>query len=230
MQVPSNTWYCRGVEEEYECSFFTSDLHIESKRHMHRHMSKKQAHEAIVEAWNKTVTESDTVFILGDIGDRNVLHEINGRLIIVLGNHEKFETLPKEEYPNVEAIYPTEIIVGDLLLSHPPIMTQRLRNQNEYVNIHGHEHYTDIYKKVGVEKTFDQGNRWYNCGIDLHHLAPVSEDRIREHIQKPRSKSNFDVCEAVSTDLLSGMYDAVYYMDHNDLNRRIRHRKHYKLR
>ena len=53
----------------------------------------KEMDEYIVDKWNKKVSNSDTVWILGDIVspehfDKDLLNRLNGKIHLILGNHD----------------------------------------------------------------------------------------------------------------------------------------------
>lgn len=83
-------------------NFVTSDLHFNHTNIMKfcpktRGMFKDVGHmnRWMVEEWNKTVNQDDTVYILGDFAFGRVesavelLLQLNGKLILVIGNHDK---------------------------------------------------------------------------------------------------------------------------------------------
>jgi calcineurin-like phosphoesterase family protein len=78
--------------------YFTSDLHLNHDRDfiygVRGFKSIDEMNEAIIKNWNKTVNDSDTVCILGDImlGDNKesieLFNKLKGQKFIVLGNHD----------------------------------------------------------------------------------------------------------------------------------------------
>ena len=84
-------------------NFYTSDLHLCSKANMIKYDSRpfstlKGMQDTMIENWNNTITNGDTVYILGDIDKRgykeevvNILGRLKGHLIAIKGNHDSFD-------------------------------------------------------------------------------------------------------------------------------------------
>ena len=79
--------------------FFTSDFHLSHANVIkfdNRPFSDlNEMHEAIIENWNNKVSKDDTVFYLGDLyfkGNvkyiKNLVHQLNGKIYFILGNHD----------------------------------------------------------------------------------------------------------------------------------------------
>ena len=94
--------------------------------------------EAIIANHNQVVGEADKTIFLGDVViNRRFLSEIgrmNGRKILVRGNHDIFKT--KEYLPYFEEIYGC-YPHGIFMLTHIPMHPGSLRT---FLNLHGHTH------------------------------------------------------------------------------------------
>lgn len=93
-----------------------------------------------IERINNKVMPSDTLVILGDIGNEIYLNMIKSRYrILVKGNHDKSNRYYTEYF---NEIYEGALFIGEkILLSHEPIGVPFA------VNIHGHDHCNkEIYK------------------------------------------------------------------------------------
>jgi calcineurin-like phosphoesterase family protein len=120
--------------------------------------------KAMIENWNRVVSEGDTVWHLGDFcwdktagGAAQLLGQLQGRKRLVCGNHDghevcrsRFWSAPVEEY--------AEIMVNNkvLVLFHYPITDWNRRFRGS-VHLSGHVHGADIQRHplsfdVGVEK------------------------------------------------------------------------------
>lgn len=110
----------------------------------------KEMHEKIIENWNYTVKDSDTVYFLGDFSlgyqeqTRDILNRLNGIKLLIMGNHDI--NLTEEEWHSLgfDTVFntPQKLYYVDnnqnfqyVILSHIP---QYIRD-NEF-NIHGHIH------------------------------------------------------------------------------------------
>ncbi len=86
-------------------TFFTSDLHFNHgniiKFCQRPFASVGEMNEALIARFNETVGPSDTVYILGDLvmgRDLNCAARLNGRKILLMGNHD---TLQPEAYEEI---------------------------------------------------------------------------------------------------------------------------------
>lgn len=72
--------------------FFTADLFIgcsEKLKSLNRPFgSVIEMDNYIVECWNKTVMPHDTVYILGGLGNPNIVKQLNGEKILILGQSD----------------------------------------------------------------------------------------------------------------------------------------------
>ena len=108
----------------------------------------------IIDEWNKVVHKKDTTYILGDVTMENTqfyynLDCLNGRKIVVLGNHDMRQHVPEllKYVDQVSGIlkysakgYPK------IFLTHCPIHPRELEYRVKY-NIHGHIHeYNVMYQ------------------------------------------------------------------------------------
>ena len=81
--------------------FFTSDTHFFHKNilkyqpHTRQGMNVQDMTERMIEIWNNQVSSDDLVYHLGDFSfgrgseTENVLSRLNGRIILVTGNHDR---------------------------------------------------------------------------------------------------------------------------------------------
>ena len=101
--------------------------------------------EEIIKRWNSVVDETDIVYMVGDFAFgsqeevKRLVSKLNGKIRIILGNHDKRKTPHWYDDLGFDAIYAFPIILDDwFIVSHEPIkyLTQKM----PYVNIHGHTH------------------------------------------------------------------------------------------
>lgn len=160
--------------------FFISDLHIGDNNiltYEHRPFtSLKKMKETIIDNWNKTVTDTDTVYLLGDIGDISILKKLKGNIVIVCGNHDNAEEI-KEKFPHIE-VNKHPIMIDNMWLSHEPI--GYMPPEIPYINIHGHLHRFD-YGFAG--RKWEDGNRYFNVSVEKINYTPISFDSIKKCIE-----------------------------------------------
>lgn len=158
--------------------FFTADTHFGSERT--RELSKRpfatieEMDKTFINNWNNVVGKADIVYHIGDFGEYKHLKELNGKIILILGNYEKKEM--KEKFNNNFAQYKNYLIsLGfyevyennlqiniknrTLNLTHEPL--DCVKNM---MNLFGHIHKLQLVKSFGL-----------NVGIDGHNFTPLDE-------------------------------------------------------
>lgn len=109
----------------------------------------------MVQNWNRVVTDKDKVYHLGDVAiprkGLKVLERLNGRKVLVRGNHDIFKL--KDYLPYFEDIHGV-IKLSNFYLTHIPIHIDNVPKWCRQ-NIHGHIHKNTmenpIYRNVSVE-------------------------------------------------------------------------------
>lgn len=173
--------------------YLTSDLHFGHDREFIwkvrgydsvEHMNTRQ-----VEKWNAIVDSDDDVYVLGDImlgttDNIRYVSQLNGRLHIVLGNHDTTtrENLYKE-LPNVVEVAEIGIRLKykkyHFVLTHYPMLTGNLEKESlkqMSLNLYGHTHQlTNFYMDLPY---------LYHVGVDSHNGYPVLVDDIIEEMNK----------------------------------------------
>jgi calcineurin-like phosphoesterase family protein len=131
--------------------------------------------EALIENHNKVVRPQDTTYFLGDvaIAKKNLvkLARMNGRKILVRGNHDIFRI---EEYlPYFEDIRGSHKL-GNFILSHVPIHPDSVARWATG-NIHGHLHDGRVMLNGEID-------RRYICVSGEHtNFAPVDIEEIEDY-------------------------------------------------
>jgi calcineurin-like phosphoesterase family protein len=170
--------------------WFTSDPHFGHGniiKYCNRpYLTVPEMNEALLENYNKTVKSGDICFIVGDIAfghDKGqieaLIKRMNGRKIIILGNHDHdsyFKDVQAEvHYRILELKSNSEFGLGKMVtLSHFPGLSWNGSFHGSY-GIHGHEH--------GAIAN-DGTNRRYDCGVDAHNMLPVHWDHIDRVLSK----------------------------------------------
>jgi len=119
--------------------------------------SSEAMDNCMIDRWNSVVKPEDTVIHLGDVGFSRtslniILPKLNGRKILVKGNHDKFKlSFYAKHFVDVRSY-----IFGPykkFILSHIPIHPASL---GDAINIHGHLHTRTLddpqYINVSVEQ------------------------------------------------------------------------------
>lgn len=173
---------------------FSSDLHLghrggylscerdrdfRSLNHMNR---------SIIRAWNETVTDEDTVFLLGDFCYRSSrpasswLNEMNhgARLVFVKGNHDQWLDVmpPEEKHRHFQLVIEDTCVIERngfrVGLTHVPTDTFQVPVD---LIVCGHIH----NNRQGIDyENFMRIPNIVNCSVEINDYRPVS---LRELVQ-----------------------------------------------
>ena len=142
----------------------------------------EEMNETIISNWNKTVKEEDIVYVLGDffMGKldeiENIYNRLNGKIILIRGNHDTKNRLAYYEELGVE-IKDIEYISYKgrfFILCHFPIASEEFmqmvrRDNSEVVVLYGHIH-------SNAPKGYVDGT--YHIGADTNNLTPISLEQV----------------------------------------------------
>ena len=152
--------------------FFIADTHFGDERILrYENRPFKNAEEMngeIIRRWNSAVTEDDTVYHLGDVGDDSLVKSLNGRKFLIKGNHD---TAENERYRRAGflEVYDLPVILEQFwILSHEPLYVSK---NMPYANIFGHVHANPIYK--------DSSGQSFCASVERISYAPVSFGEIK---------------------------------------------------
>ena len=161
--------------------YFIADTHFGDERILRYENRPFESAEnmdcRLIDRWNKVVGQEDTVYLLGDFGadgyESKILAELNGKKILVKGNHD---TKTSEEYRNFGfcEVYDLPVILdGFWILSHDALYV----NENmPYANLFGHVHNSPIIK--------DFSKQHFCVCVERIDYTPISFDKIKEAIAK----------------------------------------------
>ena len=167
--------------------YITADLHFNhNKPFIYKERgfnSVEEMNNQILDNWNKTITDNDEVYILGDLmlGDNDsgikLINQLNGNKHIILGNHDTNARIVKYlTILNCASIGFAERLKYNkhsFYLTHYPTITA---NYDDYktggvINLCGHTHTNNAFSD------FDKG-LIYHCELDAHNCYPISIDKI----------------------------------------------------
>lgn len=137
--------------------FFAADTHFGGEsiiRYENRPFATvEEMDRALIERWNAEVKPEDTVYVLGDFSmymnddrDRELLQALNGKKILVMGNHDRHRSPEQWRQLGFEECSLWPIVYRDFfLLSHEPMY---VNTNMPYVNVYGHVHSNPSYRDV----------------------------------------------------------------------------------
>lgn len=163
--------------------FFIADTHFNDERILHYEnrpfKNVEEMNAVLVKRWNEHVGQNDTVYLLGDIGDESFIKDLNGRKLLVKGNHDTSEN---EHYrrSGFEEVYDLPVIFENFwILSHEPLYVCK---NMPYANIFGHVHANPIYK--------DCSEQSFCVSVERIGFAPVSFEEIKRRIAGEKACPN----------------------------------------
>jgi len=107
---------------------------------------------ALIENWNGVVLPNDRVYLLGDVAFkprvlRAIIPRLNGRIVLVQGNHDTEEAkLYAELFDDVRGY----VVKKGFIMSHIPIHPACLSRWA--INIHGHLHGNTIRDNLALKE------------------------------------------------------------------------------
>lgn len=147
--------------------FFTSDTHFSSQRTLELSRrpfrSVEEMDWTMIERWNTKIGPDDTVYHLGDFGDKFALQYLNGNIKLVLGNHDVKEEFVRQ----VEIIEPSKV-EEKYLVSHEPLYWKNEAGDKLFGHIHGRQ---TLKEWSGLD-----------VGVDGHNFEPYSEEEVRFYL------------------------------------------------
>lgn len=161
--------------------FFTSDTHFNAQRTLD--LSKRpfnnldEMNRTMINNWNNTVGQNDIVFHLGDFGDYRFREYLNGEIILIKGNYERFRKEEFEEnkhyFKSYYELTHSICIPGDdmayiLNMTHEPSRIKCFNIDKSHFNLFGHVHKLCMIKPYGL-----------NVGADCHNFTPIDLETVR---------------------------------------------------
>ena len=169
--------------------YVTSDLHFNHTNilKMGRPFATIEEHNNyIIDQFNSVVGKDDLVYILGDLGFtplknlEPLVRRLNGRKILVLGNHDKGKIGEYRNMGFIEVYDHPVYFSWATILSHSPL---KEAFDNPYVfNVHGHLHNSTL-----------KLNHFINVNCELNDYKPLDLKKIDEknRVKAKSRRENF---------------------------------------
>ncbi len=172
--------------------YFTSDLHFYHEniiKHANRPFNNAdEMNSVLIKNWNKTVSDQDSIYILGDFTMKGcdyaerILNILHGRKHLIKGNHDRFSDQSNfDKSLFVEITSYKEIVINNtrFMLFHYPILEWNHYFRNA-IHLHGHQH---NHREYNIENRKNKLLR-YDVGVDANDYKPISVDKIIEFFSK----------------------------------------------
>ena len=122
--------------------WITSDTHFDDSDR--EYMGYDIAEKEQIDILKKRCHKTDSLIILGDIGNPEYLKEIRAYKILIMGNHDESASRFEEYF---DEIYTGPLWIAEkLVLSHEPLCLESgITRKPIAFNIHGHDHSGEYY-------------------------------------------------------------------------------------
>lgn len=129
--------------------------------------------DTLISNWNAVVKPDDKVYHLGDVGFKSftkvkeIFDELNGRKILIKGNHDNFKL---SQYAQIFADVRAYHILDKILLAHIPVHPDSLgRWQGQ---VHGHTHSDNL-----------SDPRYFNVSVEVIEYTPINFNKVRKYYE-----------------------------------------------
>ena len=186
--------------------FFTSDTHFGHSKiidYCKRPFSSIEEHDkALIQNWNNTVEQDDTVFHLGDFAYgnsqfiANIIKQLNGNIILIKGNHDLKNINPALYNIFSDVVYQARILIGKqtVYLNHFPFLCFdhgdiNLYKDNYSIQLFGHVHSGPLTSSKDVSRLNILFPTQYDVGVDNNNYTPISWADVKNKIKQQIDKS-----------------------------------------
>lgn len=186
--------------------FFTSDTHFGHSKiidYCKRPFSSIEEHDkALIQNWNNTVGQDDTVFHLGDFAYgnsqfiANIIKQLNGNIILIKGNHDLRNMNPTLYNIFSDVVYQARILIDKqtVYLNHFPFLCFdhgdiNLYKDNYSIQLFGHVHSGPLTSSEDVNRLNILFPTQYDVGVDNNNYTPISWTDVKNKIKQQINKS-----------------------------------------
>jgi len=166
--------------------FFTADQHFGHKNILvyeeRPFESVEEMDEHMILQWNKSVNDSDMVFVVGDFSFYNkhktteILKQLRGDKILIKGNHDKWSNRRYIECGFDEVSNYSIILEEWIILQHKP--PTYFNSRMPYFYIYGHVHSTPMYETVTQQSACVSVERWDYRPITIDDIQYMIEEEL----------------------------------------------------
>ena len=161
--------------------YFIADTHFGDdniRRYENRPFcSVNEMDTALIKNWNITVSQDDTIYVLGDFGadgtEKEILSKLNGTKYLIKGNHD----VKSNEYyrdAGFKEVYDLPVLFKNFwILSHDAIYVNR---NMPYANLFGHVHNNPIVK--------DYSSQHFCVSAERTNYTPILFEEIAKKVKE----------------------------------------------
>lgn len=183
--------------------WFTSDTHFchEAIIRMNGRPfdSVEAMNQALIDNWNARVGKDDVVFHLGDFCFGNakvwdsILAQLNGRIHLVLGNHDRKYFDRRHQYTNLVSVAEQMSIIVDnrkIILNHYPFLCYAgTYSPFKTYQFFGHVHTSDFSDGKDIPRLAYLFPTQYDVGVDNNGYKPISFNEVDRIIKQRKTET-----------------------------------------
>lgn len=155
--------------------------------------STEEMDEYMVDQWNKTVTDNDTVYHLGDvvIAKRHLqtIKRLKGKKRLIRGNHDIFKDEQYREagFDQIHGVRVFDNFICSHIPLHPDSITTRFNT-----NVHGHLHGNRVMWSDGK----DIDPRYFSVCVEQINYTPINYEDVVAAIKKQHEDHGYEPTKA----------------------------------
>lgn len=164
-------------------TFFTSDTHFNHANiikfcpETRPFEDKDHMNESLIENWNSTISNDDTVWHLGDVcfgSDFSFLYRLNGKINLIKGNHDhKMLKTHSDRFENIFDLKEIKINKKTIILCHYRMLTWDKAFHGS-LHFFGHSHGAIPSVKNAIDVGIDNP-LWYSKPVSFETIMDVAE-------------------------------------------------------
>jgi calcineurin-like phosphoesterase family protein len=180
--------------------FFIADLHLghlgllsERMGRLRPYKTLEAMHTDMVERWNKTVTDQDTVYVVGDVSFKKsalaLLNDMNGKKVLIRGNHDTYTLNEYAKYfYDIKGSYELRSVTfpsnKNIILTHIPVHPSCVDRYE--LNVHGHLHTHVIRVPVKGSHASITDPRYLCVSVEQKHInyTPIELSKLIEQFEQ----------------------------------------------
>ncbi|PJZ18228.1 hypothetical protein CEW46_29780 [Bacillus cereus] len=179
-----------GISSEEIKVWITGDTHLGSQRVLE--LSKRpfisvtEMNHRTICNWNTLVHKNDIVIHIGDFGEYEYSKELNGHVVLLLGNYERNDIKTnKVTLDSLKSDYNFSLVLDQSRYyikvngKSYNIVHEPSNQKNNRFNLFGHIHKLQMVKRNGL-----------NVGVDCHNFYPIDFDTVEFY--KQSIKKHYD--------------------------------------
>lgn len=186
------------TEEELFHTWLTSDDHF-----YHENIIRlcgrpfkdvEEMNEKLIDNWNRVVGKDDIVFNLGDFAFasgyqkwKDIIDRLNGKIVLIKGNHEQKNMKPTVEELFYHVTYQMQIEAGDysVYLNHYPFLCYGgSYREKPVLQAFGHVHTHEGGNGLDDHRMKYLFPTQYDVGVDNNNFTPISLKKFIEIIEQ----------------------------------------------